>query len=254
VNGFRAFLGKEARETRKTWRLWVVPGILVFLGVTSPILAAVTPALLRATAERSPGVIFRVPTPTAGDAYLQFLGNLAQVALLAIIITGAATVASERRAGTAVLMLTKPLSRAGFIAAKVVSGLALLVAATVLGSALCVVTTILLFDSSLIADFILSVALWLALAATFTTLMILLSAAMDRQASAAGVGIGVYVALFLLTGFPLARDHSPAGLMAANDAIVKGRDVALVWPLVTTAALCALFVVAAVAVFRRKEL
>ncbi len=254
MNGFRAFLGKEARETRKTWRLWVVPGILVFLGVTSPILAAVTPALLRATAERNPGVVFRFPTPTASDAYLQYLGNLAQVALLAIIITGAATVASERRAGTAVLMLTKPLTRAGFISAKVVSGLALLVAATALGSALCVLTTILLFDASLIADFIVSVALWLALAAMFTTLMILLSAAMDRQAPAAGVGIGVYVALFVLTGFPLVRDHSPAGLMAANDAIIAGRDVALAWPLVTTAVLCALLAVAAIAVFRRKEL
>ena len=34
--------------------------------------------------------------------------------VLAIIITGAAVVASERRAGTIVLVLTKPLSRGGF--------------------------------------------------------------------------------------------------------------------------------------------
>jgi ABC-2 type transport system permease protein len=254
VNGFRAFLGKEARETRKTWRLWVVPGILVFLGVTSPILAAVTPALLRATAGRTPGMVVRIPTPTASDAYLQFLGNLAQVALLAIIITGAAAVASERRAGTAVLMLTKPLTRAGFVVAKVVSGLALLLVATALGSVLCVIVTVLLFDASLIADFVASVALWLALAAMFSTLMILLSAAMDRQPPAAGVGIGVYVGIFVLTGFPAIRDHSPAGLMAANDAIIAGRHVALAWPLLTTATLGVLFVVAAVVVFRRKEL
>jgi ABC-2 type transport system permease protein len=151
-------------------------------------------------------------------------------------------------------MLTKPLTRAGFIAAKTVAGLALLLAATAIGSALCVLTTMLVFDASLIADFVASVALWLALAAMFTTLMVLLSAALDRQAPAAGIGIGVYVAVVLLTGFPLVRDRSPAGLMAANDAVIRGRDVALAWPLLTTLALAALFAVVAVAVFRRKEL
>ncbi len=254
MNGFGAFLGKEVRETRKTWRLWVIPGILVFFGITSPILAAITPALLRATAERTPGVVFHFPPPTAADAYTQYLGNLVQIALLAIIITGAAAVAAERRAGTAVLMLTKPLSRAGFVVAKTLAGLGLLVVATALGSALCIVATILLFDTHLIARFVASVALWLALAAMFTALMVLLSAALDRQAPAAGVGIGVYVALFVLTGFPAARDHTPAGILAANDALLKGRDVALAWPLVTTLIVGVLCVIAAVAVLRRKEL
>lgn len=254
MNGLRPFLRKELRETGRTWRLWVVPGILVFLGLTTPILAAVTPALLRATAERSPGVVVRFPSPTAADAYLQFLGNLAQVALLAVIITGAAMVASERRAGTAALMLTKPLSRAGFIVAKTVAGLGLLAGATMLGSVLCVAVTLVLFDAGHLGAFAASVGLWLALAAFFVTLMVLLSAAFDRQAPAAGAGIAVYVALFVLTGFPLIRDHSPAGLLAAGDALIQRRDVALAWPLATTAVLAALCVVAAVAVFRRKEL
>ena len=37
MTAFRVFLAKEFRETRKTWRLWVVPGILVFVGLTSPV-------------------------------------------------------------------------------------------------------------------------------------------------------------------------------------------------------------------------
>jgi ABC-2 type transport system permease protein len=254
MSGLRAFLGKELRETRKTWRLWVLPGILVFLGLTTPILAAATPYLLKMTAQRTPGVVIRFPAPTALDAYLQFMGNLAQVALLAVIVTGAAVVAGERRAGTAALMLTKPLSRAGFIVAKSVSGLAIVIAATALGAALCVVVTIALFDATLIGRFVVSVLVWLALAAMFVTLMVFLSAAMDRQAPAAGAGIAVYVALFVLTGFPAARDRTPAGLLAANDALLKGRDVALALPLATTLLLVAAFVVAAVVAFRRKEL
>ncbi len=66
-------------------------------------------------------------------------------------------------------------------------------------------------------------------------LMVLLSAAMRSQAPAVGAGIGLWIALLVFTGFPLIRDHSPAGLMAANDAALRGRDVALLWPLATTA-------------------
>jgi ABC-2 type transport system permease protein len=254
VSGFAAFLRKELLETRKTWRLWVLPGVLVFLGVSTPILAAATPALLKMTAQRTPGVTIQFPTPTATDAYLQFLGNLAQLALLVVIITGAASVAAEHRAGTSALVLTKPLSRASFITAKSVAGLVLLVAATALGSALCIAVTAALFDAGHVALFLESVGLWLALAAMFVTLMVLLSAAMGRQAPAAGLGIGVYAALFVLTGFPAVRDRTPAGLLAANDALLKGRDVVLALPLATTLVLAAVFVIAAVYVFRRKEI
>ena len=255
VSGFRAFLKKEFLETRRTWRLWVLPGIMViFLGLGTPALTAVTPALLRATEQSQPGVVIRLPNPTSRDSYVQFMGNLDQVALLAIIIAGAAVVASERRAGTIVLVLAKPLSRTGFIVAKAVSQLALLVAATALGTLVCILVTTIIFDGRHIVAFIASVALWLALAAMFTLLMLLLSAAMKGQAPAAGVGIGVYVSLFVLTGFPVIRDHSPAGILAASDALLRGRDVALAWPVATTLALAGGFLYAAVRVFARREL
>ena len=73
LRGFGAFTRKEFLETRKTWRLWVVPGVLVFLGLTTPVLAAVTPTLLKMTAERQPGVVIRFPAPTSLDAYTQFI-------------------------------------------------------------------------------------------------------------------------------------------------------------------------------------
>lgn len=254
LRGFDAFTRKELLETRKTWRLWVLPGVLVFLGLTTPVLAAVTPALLKATAQRQPGVVIQFPAPTAMDAYVQFMGNLAQLALLVVIITGAAVVAGERRAGTAALVLTKPLSRTSFVWAKVVANLVVLLVATAIGAALCIAVTIMLFDATHITAFLESVAVWLVLAAMFVCLMVMLSAALDRQAAAAGAGIAVYAAVFALTGFPVMRDRSPAGLLAANDALLKGKDVALAQPLVTTIVLALIFLLAAAWFFRRKEL
>ena len=45
MSGFGAFLAKELTEIRRTWRIWVVPGIVIFMGLTSPVLAKLTPAL-----------------------------------------------------------------------------------------------------------------------------------------------------------------------------------------------------------------
>jgi len=58
----------------------------------------------------------------------------------------------------------------------------------------------------------------------------------------------------VLTGFPLIRDHSPAGLIATSDAALRGRDVALFWPVVTTVVAGAACLVGAVWSFRHKEL
>ena len=254
LRGFGAFLRKELLETRKTWRLWVLPGLLVFIGLSTPILAALTPTLLKMTAGRQPGVVVKFPEPTSLDAYAQFMGNLAQLALLVIIITGAAAVASERRGGTAVLVLTKPLSRTSFVWAKVIANLVIVLVATAIGAALCVLVTLALFDSAHIVVFLESVAVWLVLAAMFVCLMVWLSALLDKQAAAAGAGIAVYVALFVLTGFPLLKERSPAGILAASDALLKGKDVSLLQPIVATLVLAVVFVLLAAWSFRRKEL
>jgi len=250
----RTFLAKEGRETLKTWRLWVLPGILVFLGLSSPILTKLTPALLKATANSQPGVVIKMPPPTAVDSYVQFLGNLAQLVVIALIIAGAAAISSEIRAGTTALVLTKPMSRAGFVVAKAVSQLAVLVTATVLGTAVCIATTVALFGDAAIGPFVGSVALWLVFAAMLLMLAVMLSAAMKGQAPAAGVAIAAWVSVLVLTGFPLVRDHSPAGLMAANDALLRHRDAALLWPVLTSLALAAAFVALGVWSFRRREL
>ncbi len=152
------------------------------------------------------------------------------------------------------LVLTKPLSRTSFVWAKALANLVILVAATAIGAALCVVVTIALFDAQHIVPFVESVVPWLALAAMFVCLMIWLSAAMGKQAAAAGGGLAVYAAIFALTGFPAIREWTPAGILATNDALLKGKDMALGRPVTVTLLLAIVFLIAAAWSFRRKEL
>ena len=127
-----------------------------------------------------------VPEPTTVDAYLEFVGDLTQIVLIAVIIACAGMVAGEVRSGTAVLVLTKPLSRQAMVVAKVVSNSVLVAFSTALGATVCWALTNVVFDDSLVAEFARAVGAWLALALLFVALMALLSVALRSQAGAAG--------------------------------------------------------------------
>jgi len=254
MNGFRAFLTKELTEIRRTWRLWVIPGMLVFFGVTSPIIAAVTPALVRSMTASQRGVSVRIPPPTALDAYAQFIKNLDQFVLIAVVITGAAVISGERGSGTAILMLTKPLSRRAFVVAKVISQVALLIVATVLGTAACLAMTAVVFDGAGGARLVTAVALWLLYAVLLIVVMTLFSAAFRSRGAASGAGLAYFfVALLLANWGPMAR-YTFLGLVPAMGHALTGSAMTLGWPVVTAVAGVLAGVAAAVATFERQEL
>lgn len=254
MTGFTAFLRKEAFEIVRTWRVWVLPGILLFFAITGPLLAKVTPALLASLlpAEGS-GLRIEVPDPTYLDAYLQWTKNLAQIVLFAVIIAFGGVVSAEKRSGTAVLVLTKPVSRAAFVVAKAVASAALVVVAAAVGAALTWLVTRAVFGTAPAAPLAGATAVWLALAVLIVAVMVLLSAAFDSQAAAAGLGLAAYLVLSLATLWRPAVEYGPAGLVSAPDRIVAGEAGALGWPVVSALGLAAALVAAAVLVLRRRE-
>lgn len=254
MTGFGAFLGKELTEIRRTWRIWVIPGMLLFFGVTSPIIAVMTPALVKSMAASQPGVMIQLPRPTSLDAYGQFIKNLDQFVLIAVVITGAGVVSGERSSGTAILALTKPLSRGAFVLAKIVSQLTLLVAATALGTAACVLVTAAVFEGAVAGKVIAAVALWLVYASLLVVVMTLLSASLRSRGAAAGAGLGFFFLTLLLSNWGPAARYTFLGLTPAiRDALI-GEPVSLGWPLMTAVGAIAVTAAMAVAIFERQEL
>jgi ABC-2 type transport system permease protein len=254
MTGLGAFLRKELTEIWRTWRLWVIPGMLVFFGVTSPIIAVVTPMLMTSVAAGQPGAVIHLPTPTATDASAQFLKSLSQIVLIAVVITGAGTVSGERASGTAILALTKPLSRGAFVVAKIVSQITLVGAATVLGTAVCLTVTAVVFERSNAARLVPAVALWLLYAALLIVVMTLFSSAFRSRGAAAGAGLGFYFLTLLLSLWGPAARHSFLGLVPAMDHALMARPMSLGWPVTSALAVIVLGAVAAVTIFERQEL
>ena len=254
MTGFGAFLAKELTEIRRTWRVWVMPGMLVFFGITSPIIAAITPALVQSMAASQPGVVIRIPPPKSLDAYAQFIKNLNQFVLIAVVITGASVISGERSAGTAILALTKPLSRRAFVVAKILSQALLLVTATALGTVACVVVTAAVFDGADGGRLVTAVALWLVYALLLVVVMTLFSGAFRSRGAAAGAGLGFYFLTLLLSSWGPAARYGFLGLVPAMRDALMGQALSLGWPLATATAAIVVAGAAAVGIFERQEL
>jgi len=253
VNGATRFLRKEFTEILRTWRIWVVPGLLLFFAITSPILAELTPAMLESVATGQSGVQIIVPDPTYVDAYAQWIKNLQQIVTFALLLTAGGMIAGEKASGTAILVLTKPVSRTAFVLTKFVSNAMLLVVFTALGTIACWGVTYVVFGEAPIERLIASTAAWLAFALLMLALMTLYSAGL-KSLAAGGAGIATFFALSVLSLWGPALRYSPAGISAASGALLMGQSARLLWPGITSALTVVLALAGAVMVFKRQEI
>jgi ABC-2 type transport system permease protein len=254
MKGFSPFLRKELSETVRTWRLWVLPGFLLFAAISSPIVTYLMPMLLDSLGTAQQGLSITVADPTALQAYLEYLGNLSELTLFALVIAYGGIVSGEVRGGTAALTLAKPLSRAAFVLGKWLSQAAVILVAAVLGTVICIGLTQLLFDGGPSGRTIVAVGLWMAYALMLLAVMVLLSIELKAPAAASGAGVGVFAALLVLAQFEVTSTTTPAGLPAAGLAIVTGEPAQWAGPLVATVMVTAACLVAAVLRFERREI
>jgi ABC-2 type transport system permease protein len=253
VRGFERFLGKEVTEILRTWRIWVLPGVLLFFAVSGPVLALLTPQLLKSLGTGSQGVVITLPTPTFLDSYAQWVKNLGQIGVFLLIGVSAGLVAGERTRGTAILVLTKPVSRGGFVVAKYIAHSLLLIAATALGTLVTWGLTRVLFDEAPPARLLESTGAWIAFALMLLAVMVLLSSVMSTLA-AVGSGVGVFALLGILNLWGPAVRYTFVGLLGAPAQLLQGTARDLTWPIATAIAAVPLLIASAVAAFRRVEI
>jgi ABC-2 type transport system permease protein len=253
MNGWTALVASQLREIVRTWRIWVLPSVLVVLAATGPVLARFTKELLDATLGAQAGAI-PIPDPTYLDAYAQWTKNLTQLVPFVLVVITAGAISGQVRNGTAVLLLTKPVSRPAFVLAPLVSTLALVIGATVAASALTWGVTRAVFGTAPAGPLTAAVGAWLVVAFLVVAVSLLASALTDAQAGASGIGIGAWLLLAVLSAWPAAARYSPAGALGLPAQLGAGQHPAVLWPLATTGLAALLAVAAAVLVFERREL
>ncbi len=253
MSGFAVLAGKEAREIWRTWRIWVLPGLLLVFALAGPVLARLTPQLLGAVGgDQLEGLVLR--TPTYHDAYAQWIKSLSGTILFALIIVYGSLISAERKSGTAVLVLTKPVSRTAFILSKTVVHSTFLAVLVVVGTLTTWGVTVLIFGQAPGSELWSASMVWLVLGILFITLMTLLSVLIGSGAGAAGAGIGVYALVSVAAIWKPLGTYSPAALTRVPSSLLAGDDAIVLWPVVTSLVLAALLVALAALAFRRSEL
>lgn len=251
--GLGPMLRKELLEQWRTRRVLVVAVVFTALGIGSPLLARYTPELVKALAGDQFQIV--VPPPTAADAVSQFLKNLGQAGVLTAILLAMGSVAVEKERGTAALILTKPVSRAAFLFAKLLAiGATLLVGLLVAAIAGYYYTAI-LFEALPPLGWAAMAGLLLLSLIAYASLTFLGSALTRSSLPAAAIGIGALIVLALVSALPTVGPFTPGGLNAPGAALAVGKDPgAVIGPLlVNLAGLAAVFAMAWLS-FRRQEL
>ncbi len=219
-----ALLEKEWMETLRDAKRLVLVAVFVFVGLLSPLMAKLTPELFSLIAD-SPGmsgIRMSIPEPDIFTYYEQFLKNMSQMILFAVMLAFMGSVSQEKAEGTASLVLTKGVSRIVFLTAKFLSVLTIISAAYWLSAILFLLYTSLLYGTSVIAGTWAALSLmWLYL--LFVSALVLLASTFSRSIGmSALLAFGLVFFLMAVSALPVLRDWSPMSLSALPSRILQG--------------------------------
>jgi len=256
VSAIGILVRKELLESWRTYRLPVVAGLFLLVGLTSPLLARFLPEIIKAAGGDQLGTV-QLPTPTTADAVDQLWKNLAQFGAFAAIILAMGAVATERDRGTAAFILSKTATRGAFLGAKAIAIGALLAVAVALATGVGWVYTAILFEPMPVGGWIaLAILAWLGLGAS-VAITFLGSTVTGSAAAAAGIGFLALLVLSIAAAIPNVGRFLPGGLAAPALALATGSPVEvadLVTPVVATIVLIAACLAASAWSFRRQEI
>jgi len=250
---FQTAFNKEWLEQRRTKKLLVALIVLTLFGMTSPLLAKLTPQMMTLIPG---GEAFSalIPEPTINDAVAQYIKNTTQFGILLALLFGMGSVAAEKEKGTAALVLSKPMPRTSFLLGKFFAlGLTFCLAIALAGLASYYYTYV-LFGAldplkwlGLNALMLLYILVYAAITMFFSTLT-------RTQYIAIGGSFGVLIVLGILSSLPGFATYLPDGLIVNASLLMSGGLLPGWQSLWVSCGLLIGALTAACLIFRRQEI
>jgi ABC-2 type transport system permease protein len=250
--GYRTLLSKELREAWRTSRLPVTLIVFFILGTLSPLAAHYTPELLKGAVGN--GITISSAAPTLKDAITQYIKNVGGDGFLIAIVLAMGSVAREKERGTAAFVLTKPVSRMAFLAAKFTALLITLGLGMLVATVAAYGYTVYFFGATSALAFAAMALLILLSLTAFLALTFLASALTNSTVAAASLGFAAWLVLALLGISPQLLPNTPNGLSDPAQALALGATPQhLAQPIIATTALIVVALAFTLFVFSRQE-
>jgi ABC-2 type transport system permease protein len=251
VIGFIPLLKKELREQLRTYRLVIVAGVFLFFGITTPLLLKYLPEIVKLAGENVP---IEIPPPTAAQSLLEYAGTIGQIGVLVAVLVAMGSVANERSRGTAVMTLSKPVTRGAFVGAKWTASSLTFLASLAVASLVCLGYTVWLIGPPSAAAFT-GQNLLLALFLLFCLALTVYFSSLFRSSLAAGgIALALIIAQAALSVVPVVGDFLPSKLLTWGNNLVNGSGPAYPWSLAVSAAATAACLFFAQRALKRNDL
>jgi ABC-2 type transport system permease protein len=251
--GFMGFLKKEFNEIVKTQKLIILPVVFLFFGLSSPLIAKNMPELMKSLAG---DMNIPIPKPVFWDAYAQFYKNLTQIGVIVMILTFMGMVVDEKVRGTAILVLTKGVTRAQFILSKLLASFVLFFASFSLGALACIYYTYLLFPSFDNGTLWLSLVSFLLYGLFIVSITLFASTISKSHVASAVIAFVGYAAFSAASYIPKVGKFLPGTLSDLSTQLLQGAKTSsdVIAPMIVTISLVALLIIITIADFNRQEL
>ncbi len=248
-------LWKEMAEQWRSYRLPIVTAVLAAFGILGPLSVRYLPLLLAGMPGVPEGLEAVLPQPDISLALSEYLDNLSQFGVILAILIPMAAVVGEKAGGTAEITLSKPVSRAAFVAAKFLANGATLGAGVLAAGIGGFYYTGVLFSWPPAGAFAAANALVFAYLLFFVALTLLASTVARSQLAAAGMSFGMLLGMGLLGAIPSLSPYLPPAVLRWARALALGAPVEAGWtPLAVCLALIAGLLAVSWLIFRKQEL
>jgi ABC-2 type transport system permease protein len=229
MKGFAPLLKKEIREQFKLYRLVIVGGIFVFFGISDPIMLKYLPEILKLAG--SGNLNIQIPTPTAAQSLAEYAGNIGQIGVLVAVLVAMGCIANELKSGTAVMTLSKPVSRSAFVSAKLLAMSMAFIVSMILGSLFCFGYTVWLIQGAAVMPFV-GLNLLLGLFLVFCLSVTLFFSSLYKSGLAAGgLAISVVIVQAIISSIPVIGNFMPGKLLSWGTDLLTGSGTGNWWAL-----------------------
>jgi ABC-2 type transport system permease protein len=220
MTGFMPLLKKEITEQIKTYRLLIVGGVFLFFAILDAVTLKFLPEILKMSGET---IDITMPPVTPVQSLAEYAGNVGQIGVLVVILVAMGMVANERRHGTALLTLSKPVTPLAFVTAKLCAVSLTLFVSVAVASLVSFGYTTWLFGASSVAAFtgqILLMILFLILCAAVT---VLFSSFYRNSLAAGGITILIIIVQGIFSSFPWVGPYLPGKLLGWGTNLISGK-------------------------------
>ncbi|AGG07093.1 MULTISPECIES: ABC transporter permease [Dehalococcoides] len=221
MNGLKVLFKKELREQLKTYKMLIVGIAFVFFGISTPLLLAYLPQIIEFSGQGADMPI-NMPDPTPLMSMQEFGQTMLQVGVLICILITMGTISGEKEKGTAMLTLSKPVSRGAFVMSKYLALGMLVFVSMLLSAGLCYAYTLMLIGDFAFIPFLGSTLLLTLFLLLCLAVTLFFSSFFKSSLAAGGTALVLLIAQGLATQLPWIGKYLPGNLSSWSTQLLSG--------------------------------